>query len=159
MPRVDVVASVPGCDPDELFDHVARFEAYADIAPNVLEVHVRPGDGGTVISNWRVRFRSGTLKWEEEDRVDRENRWVGFEQTSGDLDLFVGEWKVGESSDGPRIAFGAEFDLGIPSLASMLDPVAVRTLRNNVHELIESFARAAGAGEVRYEDDEAEVPR
>ena len=154
MPRVDVHATVPGCDPDELFRHVERFEAYVDIAPNVLAVTVERPEEGRAISKWEVSFRGGILKWTEEDRIDHAARTILFDQTEGDLDEFRGEWEVVESAGGARIHFGTDFDLGIPTLAAMLDPAAIRTIRKNTRELIESFARAAGAPLVEYDEED-----
>ena len=91
-------------------------------------------------SDWEVNFRNGILKWQEIDRVDREARTMSFVQTEGDLAEFWGEWRV-ETDDGDTtIHFHAAFDLGIPSLATMLDPVAERALRSNISELISAFA-------------------
>lgn len=92
-------------------------------------------------SDWEVNFRNGILKWQEIDRVDREARTMTFVQTEGDLAEFSGEWRVeADDDDATIIHFRAEFDLGIPSLATMLDPVAERALRSNISELITAFA-------------------
>jgi ribosome-associated toxin RatA of RatAB toxin-antitoxin module len=151
MPHVSVRATVPGCEPGELFRHVARFESYADIAENVRTVTV-VGEGDCLVSSWEVTFRKGILKWREEDTIDRLNRRIAFVQTEGDLALFRGDWHVTPIAGGARVEFAAEFDLGIPSLASMLDPAAGRTLVANARELVEAFARAAGAPEARFDD-------
>lgn len=63
-----------------------------------------------------------------------------FTQVEGDLASFEGEWAVEETDDGVVIRFQADFDLGIPSLATMLNPVAERALRSNISELISAFA-------------------
>jgi ribosome-associated toxin RatA of RatAB toxin-antitoxin module len=154
MPRVIVRAVVRGGSPDELFDHIADFERYPEIASNVIESHVAR-NGETAESSWRVTFRNGILQWSERDVVDRANHRVGFEQTDGDLALFEGEWRVHESGEGSLVEFVADFDLGIPSLASMLDPVAARTLASNMRELIVGFARAAGTDQPSFEEEEA----
>lgn len=91
-------------------------------------------------SEWEVNFRNGILKWQEIDRIDPEARTMTFTQVEGDLAAFDGEWRVEEEDDAVVIRFRAEFDLGIPSLATMLDPVAERALRSNISELISAFA-------------------
>jgi carbon monoxide dehydrogenase subunit G len=91
-------------------------------------------------SDWEVNFRNGVLKWQEIDRVDREARTMTFVQTEGDLASFSGEWRVEADGDATTVYFRADFDLGIPSLATMLDPVAERALRSNISELISAFA-------------------
>jgi len=143
MPHIEVAATMPDADPDEVFVHVARFDSYPDIAANVVAVEVS-GAGPRLTSSWEVTFRKGILKWEEEDLIDGEHRRIAFSQTKGDLAVFLGEWNVTPVPNGTRVTFGAEFDLGIPSLASMLNPSAARTLAANARELIVGFATASG---------------
>ncbi|HST55167.1 MAG TPA: SRPBCC family protein [Solirubrobacteraceae bacterium] len=144
MPYLKVEASIDGADVDELFAHIERFETYPDIADNVRAVTVSDRTQDTFTSCWEVNFRNGILKWEELDSIDRENHRITFSQLQGDLASFTGKWIVDAVDGGARVEFSGEFDLGIPSLASMLDPVAVRTLTSNVRELIEAFGVAAG---------------
>lgn len=157
MPGVRVVATVAGGGPDDLFPHIERFEDYPAIAHSVQATSVER-DGDVATSRWEVIFRNGILKWTELDRIDAANHRIEFEQTEGDLSLFVGEWVVSAADGGSRIVFTAEFDLGMPTLASMLDPVAQRTLASNVRELIEAFARAAGAEEPSFVEEDAGTP-
>ncbi|MDQ3934870.1 MAG: SRPBCC family protein [Actinomycetota bacterium] len=149
---MSVRAVVPGGDPGEVFDHVADFERYPEVASNVIDCTVTR-NGETAESSWRVTFRNGILRWSERDVIDRANQRIGFEQTDGDLALFEGEWRVHEAGEGSLVEFVADFDLGIPTLASMLDPVAARTLASNMRELIVGFARAAGAGQPNFEEE------
>jgi len=149
MPHIEVAATIPNTDPDEVFVHVARFDSYPAIAANVLSVEVS-GAGDRLTSSWEVTFRKGILKWEEEDVIDGQHRRIAFSQTKGDLAVFLGEWNVTPVLDGTRVTFGAEFDLGIPSLASMLDPAAARTLVANARELIVGFAAASGDAQAAF---------
>ena len=91
-----------------------------------------------------MTFRNGILRWTEEDEIDARNATIAFNQISGDLAEFVGGWSVTPAGEGVAIRFTADFDLGIPSLAPMLDPVAEKAMRSNVHELIAAFAADAG---------------
>ena len=52
---------------------------------------------------------------------------------------------------GSSITFRAEFDLGIPSLASIIDPVAQSTLRSNILRILTGLL-----GEVTEETGELE---
>lgn len=97
-------------------------------------------DDGALRSDWEVNFRNGVLKWQELDRVNHERRSISFVQTEGDLAAFSGEWSVHEDDDAITIRFRAEFDIGIASIAPLIDPVAERALRSNITELISAFA-------------------
>ena len=66
-------------------------------------------------------------------------RWGGcsrFEQVDGDLERFVGRWEIDEDGSGSRLTFFAELDLGIPSLAPIVDPVARQALDGNMRTIL-----------------------
>ncbi|HEX8067908.1 MAG TPA: SRPBCC family protein [Thermoleophilaceae bacterium] len=123
-----------------MFERIEDFESYPHITDAVRSVRVTRDGSDTLTSHWEVNFRNGILKWQEEDRVDRDARRIRFDQVAGDLAAFSGEWAVDERDGGAVVRFTGEFDLGIPSLAPMLDPVAERALGDNVAELIAAFA-------------------
>ncbi len=136
MPDVAVTAAVPGAAPDEVFAAVADFGSYADHTATVREVVVTPLEDGGVESAWEVNFRSGVLAWTERDVVDPDARRIDFEQVDGDFVHFTGTWAVEPDGDGAVVRFTASFDLGMPSLAPMIDPIAVRTLVDNVQAIL-----------------------
>jgi ribosome-associated toxin RatA of RatAB toxin-antitoxin module len=136
MPDVSVTAAVPGLAPDDVFAAVADFASYPEHTDTVREVVVTPADGGALESAWEVNFRSGVLAWTERDVVDPDARRIDFDQVDGDFVVFTGTWGVEPDGDGSVVRFAASFDLGMPSLAPMIDPIAVRTLVDNVHAIL-----------------------
>ena len=50
--------------------------------------------------------------------------------------LFEGSWTCTDTPDGARILFQADLDMGIPTLADALEPIAVRTLVDNTHAIV-----------------------
>ena len=76
------------------------------------------------------------LAWTERDVVDPAARRIDFEQVDGDFVVFTGVWAVEPDGDGVTVRFTASFDLGMPSLAPMVDPIAVRTLVDNVQAIL-----------------------
>ena len=128
MPAVTVRVST-GLEPDDAFDRIRRFERYPELTTAVQEVALEPAAAdGSVLSRWTVHFRNGLLRWTERDSFVPATRTVVFEQVKGDFAVFTGSWRVlpGE------VVFTAEFDLGIPTLAPILDPVASSALRSNI---------------------------
>jgi len=123
--------------PDTAYQRVSDFARYPELTATVLSVHVEPAEThDSVVSSWLVAFRKGQLRWTERDVLDAGNRRIEFTQLSGDFASFDGVWQVDpDGAAGAVVSFGAWFDLGIPSLAEILDPVAEATLRNNI-ELI-----------------------
>jgi hypothetical protein len=57
---------------------------------------------------------------------------VHFTQRDGDPEYFAGSWSAVDDEDGCHVRFEAQFDIGIPTLAAMLDPLAYTTLRDNI---------------------------
>ena len=135
MPDVAVTAIVPDTCPDEVFAAVTDFAAYPRHTDAVRDVVVR-SVGGAVESDWEVNFRNGVLAWTERDLVDAAGRRIAFEQLEGDFAVFTGSWLVRPAGDGSTVTFEASFDLGMPSLAPMIDPIAERALTDNVRAIL-----------------------
>ena len=136
MPEVAVTAAVPGAGPDAVFSTVADFASYAQHTDAVRQVVVTSVDGGAVESAWEVNFRNGVLAWTERDVVDPGARRIDFEQVDGDFVVFTGAWAVEPDGDGAIVRFSASFDLGMPSLAPMIDPIATRALAESVQSIL-----------------------
>ena len=152
MRSVRIVARIAGTAPEEVFDRIVEFERYPDLVEAVQEVTVdRSGDPAAPISDWVVAFRNGLLRWREVDRLDRPGLRVEFEQLSGDFDVFAGVWVLTRLAVGTGVVFDARFDFGVPSLASIIDPVAVRVLTETIKLTMEGLF----VGAVSYDDDAA----
>jgi ribosome-associated toxin RatA of RatAB toxin-antitoxin module len=136
MRRVEIETLVPAADADTVFDRVCDFTHYADYTGAVREVVVSPAVDGVTCSDWSVYFRNGILCWSERDRIDAGARTIAFEQVDGDFDQFSGTWSVEPADGDVRVTFTASFDLGMPSLAAIIDPIAERTLRENMESII-----------------------
>lgn len=133
MPTVRIDALVPARDPGEVFDTVADFARYPELVDIVRSVEVGPpGPDGSFESRWAVLFRNGILRWSELDRCDRETLTIEFDQTEGDFDIFRGGWELSQQGDDVVVTFEAEFDFGVASLASIVDPVAKRVLKETM---------------------------
>jgi ribosome-associated toxin RatA of RatAB toxin-antitoxin module len=133
MARQQVVVSGrhPTFSAKRAYEALRDLDSYMNHSPAVRSVVVDETDGKT-ISHWEVNFRNGILHWSEEDVFDDEENSVHFECMSGDPEYFAGSWSARDEEDGCYVRFDAEFDIGIPTLSSMLDPLAISTLRDNV---------------------------
>ncbi len=107
------------------------------------DVTVTEVSGDVTVSSWQVTFRAGLLRWTEEDRFDRAALTITFRQLDGDIALFDGSWTCTESEGGCRVVFDARLDMGIPSLADALEPIAVRTLVDNTVAIVRGLVGAA----------------
>ncbi|KUO09844.1 type II toxin-antitoxin system RatA family toxin [Streptomyces sp. DSM 15324] len=129
---IRVEGLLSGRNADEVFERVRDFERYADHTDAVREVTVTADDAGTVDSAWAVNFRGGVLHWTERDVVDAAARTITFEQLTGDFARFDGSWDVQQAGDDVVVLFSCEFDMGIPSLEPIINPVAMRALIDSI---------------------------
>jgi ribosome-associated toxin RatA of RatAB toxin-antitoxin module len=136
MPNVAIDTLVPGADPDAVYARLRDFAAYPRYTDAVREVRVTDAGPDTVDSQWSVNFRTGVLRWGERDTFDPAARTIAFTQTSGDFDEFSGTWRVEPAGGAVAVRFACEFDLGMPSLAAMIDPIAAESLTENLRLIL-----------------------
>ncbi len=136
MRTVQLELSIPDRPPADVYATLADFGRYAEFAPAVRSVIVTHAGDHTSVSRWEVNFRRGILRWVEEDVFDPAARTIRFRQLEGDIALFEGSWSCAEAYPGTRITFEARLDMGIPSLADALEPIAARTLVDNTVAIV-----------------------
>lgn len=133
MRRVNLAAVIKATKATDVYDAVFRFERYPDLAPHVRRTTVHeafPAPTGS--SSWELHFRSGLLRWTEDERFDRDALRMEFEQADGDFDSFTGTWALTQVGPDTELRFEADFDFGIPSLEGILDPIAERVIKETV---------------------------
>ncbi|MGW7281891.1 aromatase/cyclase [Streptomyces sp. NPDC054844] len=143
MRHVVLHALADGLAPADVYSRISDFRRFPEYSDTFREVHVEPSlpDGSTV-SNWTVEFRGGLMRWRERDTYSPETHSLAFEQLSGDFQTFEGSWRCEPRDGGTLVVFTAAFDLGIPSMAEILDPVAESTLRTNIARVLRGLANA-----------------
>ena len=136
MHRVVMVARVPSLDRRDLYACLSDFESYPAHSGAVRRIDIERLADGTVLSRWEVNFRRGVLRWTEADVFDDVNTTITFQQTAGDIDHFAGRWAVGDGERGAVIEFSLDFDLGLPGLSHILDPIAEQALYENFQQIV-----------------------
>lgn len=116
------------------YETLRDLDSFMKYSPAVRSVRLEETPDGRTISHWEVNFRNGILVWSEEDVFDDATHSVRFHRLSGDPVHFAGTWSATDEDDGCHVRFEAEFDIGIPTLSAMLDPLASATLRENIVE-------------------------
>jgi ribosome-associated toxin RatA of RatAB toxin-antitoxin module len=95
---------------------------------------------------WSVTLKGAVLEWEEDERHDHEEHVVVFHQVRGDMEIFEGSWVLSECGpDRTHVRLTVTFEIGIPLLADMLNPVAQRSLRDNCADMLVGVEREAVA--------------
>ena len=146
MRSLEIVARMPELPAPEAYVKIAAFEDYPAYTVAVRHVAILERSDDRSVSSWDVAFNEGILRWTEEDRFEPGERRIRFRQLTGDLELFEGEWAVEPEGEGCAIRFAASFDLGVPTLADMLEPIAEQALRDNVELILNGLASHAAHG-------------
>lgn len=123
-----------------------QFPSYMTVVRNVT---ILASDGQTRRTSWEVLLRGSVLQWVEQEQIDAPARRLEFNQVSGDMAYMVGWWQVSEVDGATTVELHVDFDIGIPLLADMLNPLAERALRENAKIMLnrlESRAGVLGAG-------------
>lgn len=136
MQEVNVLAHIPSACADEVFAVISDFSNYVELCESVRNITINKVSDQVSFTSWEVNFHSGILKWQEHDTFNTQTREIHFEQMSGDVDHFSGTWQVLPDGKDAVITFASRFDLGLPMLADMLDPVAHKAIRDNIHSII-----------------------
>jgi|ERR1017187_2091448 ribosome-associated toxin RatA of RatAB toxin-antitoxin module len=130
-------------DAKSVFEALADFGSYPRHMSSVRKVDLLTRSGSSCTSAWEVEFRNGLLRWTEKDDFDWNLLRITFEQIQGDLEVFSGRWEVSPLDIGCVVTFAAVFDLGIPSLAAFLEPVAQNAIEENILNVLRGLFGAA----------------
>jgi len=143
MRTVRLRLHVPHKSASDVYAALAGFERYPVLCEAVRDVAVTEVSGNRTVSRWEVTFRAGLLRWTEQDTFDPGALSITFRQLEGDIALFDGSWTCLDAAPGSEIVFSARLDMGIPSLADALEPIAVRTLTDNIVSIVRGLVGSA----------------
>lgn len=143
MPEIEIDSTIRA-PIDSVWSSILDIESYPRTMDHVREVKVvEQLDGHRRKAAWSVLLKGSVLEWVEEERIDARAHRIEFRQLTGDLAHFDGHWAVesGAQADLTSVEFVVEFEIGIPSLAEMLNPVATRALRESCARMLAGIER------------------
>jgi ribosome-associated toxin RatA of RatAB toxin-antitoxin module len=144
MPRLKVT-EVLDAPIESVWELICDLDAYPRIMEPVRSITVLESGKDWSIAEWEVELKGSILRWtEREDRHPRDYRVV-YEQVDGDLEVLQGHWQLREVGGGNTEAtLEIEFEIGIPMLRDMLNPIAERALRDNARIMLRSLQPVKG---------------
>ena len=154
MRTVRLRLHVPHKLASDVYATLADFERYPLLCEAVQNVTITEVSEHLTVSRWEVTFRAGLLRWTEEDTFDSGALTITFRQLDGDIPDFDGSWQVVDAGPGSEVLFSATLDMGIPSLADALEPIAARTLIANIVSIVRGLV---GSAELMASDMEVTV--
>ena len=136
MRSTEMKGRISGVSASEAFDRLADFASYSELSPSIRSIEIEQIDERTLRTTWDVKFRGGSMKWIEEDRLNPEAGTIDFELVEGNLKHFSGSWAVADADGGTDVRFLCDFAVGMPAMATFIDPLAERAIRDNIKEIL-----------------------
>lgn len=140
MPYVEVHKLI-GAKPDAVYAVLSDMESFPRFMENVVSVQVVRRDEGSTDSHWHVILQGAPFRWLERDTFLPQEGRITYQQISGDLKRFEGEWRVVPEGGGTSVTLTTDFEFGMPMIASLLNPVAKLILRRNAEAMLDALER------------------
>lgn len=132
-------------DRESMYAIAKDMEAFPQFMPDVKAVKVLERGPGYTVTDWNVLIVGRQFQWRERDEFDDERCHIRYRQTGGDLKKFEGEWRFDETGDAVKITLTVDFDLGMPMLAGMINPILVKAVQMNSDKMLEAIKAKAEA--------------
>jgi coenzyme Q-binding protein COQ10 len=140
MPLVEV-AEIMQAPVHRVWDLVNDVESYPRLMEHVRSLKVLERGLNYRLTAWEVDCKGFIMRWVEREEIDRERYRINYRQIEGDLAVFEGYWQLEPLADETSQAIlSVLFEIGIPMLCEMLDPVAERAIRGNSQKMLLSLA-------------------
>jgi ribosome-associated toxin RatA of RatAB toxin-antitoxin module len=136
---IEIEAIAPAYTAAAVFPLLSDFERYQEQCKAVRSVTFTEKNGNHSVSEWEVNFRQGIMRWTERDVFDLDGLAISFEQIEGDAKHFAGVWYLADTAAGCQIRFNAEFDMGVPSISDIIEPIAENALRENIESILQGL--------------------
>ncbi|HEV7673715.1 MAG TPA: SRPBCC family protein [Candidatus Angelobacter sp.] len=148
MPLVEVNAVMPA-SVERVWGVMNDVEAYPRIMNHVRSVKVLEHGSNYRRTAWEMELKGCALRWTEREEIDAEHHRIEYQSIEGDMAQFEGFWRLDPLSDGTcRATLSVLFDIGIPLMSDMLNPVAERAIRESSLLMLTSIgAYAASSAE------------
>ncbi|MEH2500344.1 ribosome-associated toxin RatA of RatAB toxin-antitoxin module [Bradyrhizobium sp. AZCC 1678] len=139
MPKIDVQETL-NSSVEQVWKLICDLEAYPKLMEPVRAVKVLSSKGHESIVEWEVELKGSILRWTETEERKPEEYRITYEQLQGDLEMLRGYWLLRPLENGRTEALlQIEFEIGIPMLRDMLNPIAVRALSDNARVMLRSL--------------------
>ena len=142
MPRVITTVDLADLAELDVWPTLVNFERYPDLMEDVVRVQVLERSETSMVSSWEVLLNGSQFTWTERDTLTAP-RLIEFEQIDGDLEVWKGKWELLRDGDNLSAALTVDFDIGIPSLSEILDPIGERAIRANCRQMLDAIRQHA----------------
>jgi ribosome-associated toxin RatA of RatAB toxin-antitoxin module len=138
VPYVEV-SKVINAPKGQLYEILKDMEKYPQFMKDLKSVKVLERHANTTLTEWETKIMGNKIKWVERDIFDDDNQHIRYHQHSGDLHKFEGEWILQEGENGTRVTLTVDFEIGVPMLAGLLNPVAKLMIKDNCSNMLNAL--------------------
>ena len=138
MPYVEVKMPVQGKKSD-IYPILKNMESYPEFMEDLVSVEVIERKENTTVTKWVSNVDGKTIKWTELDTFNDEEMHISYKQIEGDLKRMEGEWILTEIPEGTEITLTVDFEFGIPMIASLLNPILKRKVKDNSTNMLNAI--------------------
>jgi ribosome-associated toxin RatA of RatAB toxin-antitoxin module len=143
MPFVEVDEVMPA-PVEKIWDLINDVESHPHLMEHVRSVEVLERSSTHRRTAWEIELKGCVVRWVEHEDIDAERYRIDYHQIEGDMGQFEGCWQLERLSDeSSRATLTVSFDVGLPSLGEMIDPIAERAIRDNSLSMLHSLAAHA----------------
>lgn len=140
MPYVEATTVIRG-DINRIWDIVADMGSYPKFMPSLVSVDIEERTDNTTISKWVSNVDGRIITWRERDVFFPEEYRIEYTQVSGDLKKFEGKWQLSETPEGVNVLLTVDFEFGIPMVATLLNPLLKKKVRENSEGMLASIKK------------------
>jgi coenzyme Q-binding protein COQ10 len=143
MPLVEVTEIVDA-PVQRLWDAVNDVESYPRLMEHVRSVEVRECGLNYKLLAWEVELQGCIMRWTERAEAYPERFRIDYRQVEGNMAEFEGYWQLQPlTDDTSQVLLSIKFEIGIPMLSEMLNPIAERAVRENSLQMLRSLSAEA----------------
>jgi ribosome-associated toxin RatA of RatAB toxin-antitoxin module len=146
MPLVEVAETIPA-PVDRVWEVVNDVESYPRLMEHVRSMTVVERGENYRLTEWHVELKGCLMRWLEREELQPDRYRIEYRQIEGELAEFEGYWQLEPLTESStRVVLTVRFEIGIPMLSEMLNPVAERAIRDNSRNMLLSLATEAAPG-------------
>lgn len=138
MPKI-VVTEAVSANPSEVYKLACDMEKYPEYMEDVINVQVIRCMENETLTSWDTKVDGRSFKWIEKDIFDDYNKTITYELIKGDLKEFHGQWNFKNIDGNCLVSLEVEFDLGVPILARLLNPILTKKVNSNSKAMLKAI--------------------
>jgi ribosome-associated toxin RatA of RatAB toxin-antitoxin module len=138
MPYIEVALKVAS-ERDKIYPILKDMEKYPEFMADLVSVEVIEKKDNTTVTKWVSNVDGRVIKWTETDMFDDDNMHISYKQIDGDLKKMEGEWILTPVENGTEIKLTVDFEFGIPMIASLLNPILKKKVRDNSMNMLKAI--------------------